>query len=406
MDGNIIFQILTAFILALFAGVFLAVYLFDRRQKSSGWFSLAYTVGLAAFFFDATSYSAYLPMVMLTNTLFWTSSAFIAAGGCARAQRSFPLRSFSALVIVGYSSNLYFTLVSPDLIMRSSLSNIVAGSVIALCLPALHALRQRKINRAVFLCFTMLAAVYILRPIAAFGFLDIGYNPENYAQSTYSLVLSVSTAISALAAAAVALMAAGLDIAEQLQRESDTDHLTGLKNQRGIANFMQEDLQAKAHYGNAGQAVLTFDIDHFKRINDEFGHEVGDKVLRKIGHTIDQLMRYHGISGRSGGEEFMFLFSRESSLAAYPVSDHLRVAIGMLRHEDLPDDQRVTISLGLAFLRDNETTKHAMRRADTALYAAKDEGRNRLKLAYGDSVPNPDEARFLPRKSSGRKVKN
>jgi len=402
MDANVIFQILTAFILALFAGVFLAVYLFDRRQKLSGWLSLAYTVGLATILFNVTLYSTSIPMVLTINTLFWASNAFLAIGGCAHAQRPFPLRSFSALVIIGYSSNLYFMVISPDLIIRASFASVIAGSMIALCLPALYANRPRKIDRAFCFCIAAMAAIYILRPFAAFGFLGADYTLVSYSQSTYPILLSATTAITSLATAAAALMAAGLEMAERLQRESVTDHLTGLKNQRGIANFLDENARGETQYGTEGQAVLTFDIDHFKNINDEFGHECGDQVLRKFGQTITQLMQYHGFSGRSGGEEFIFLFSRESSPAAYLIAEHLRVAIGMLHHECLSADQRVTISLGLAFLRKNETTKRAMRRADTALYIAKDEGRNLLKIADGDVMPNPDANSPRPPISSAR----
>jgi len=218
--------------------------------------------------------------------------------------------------------------------------------------------------------------------------------------SGYSLTLHMSLGISALAAAVIMMMAIGFDIAERLQRESDTDHLTRLYNQRGIANFVEEYDDELGSQGAMGRAVLMFDIDHFKQINDEFGHDTGDLVLTKIGRTIRQLMKYHGIAGRSGGEEFVFLFSKESSQAAFLVSEHLRVALGMLSHSGLPEDKRITVSLGLAFVRADEPVKRAIRRADTALYQAKDEGRNRLRLADGDTLPDPDENQLLPRVSS------
>lgn len=398
MDGNIIFQILTGFILALFAGVFFIVYLYDRRLTSSGWFALAYALGLVTFFADiAANDRMYLSTTLLTNLLFWSSSGAIAAGGLARASKPFPLRSFAAFVAFGCAGSLYFTLIDFDMAMRSSISNVVGGGIIATCLYALYGQRRRRaIDRAVCYCMAAGAATYILRPLLTFGVLGLDYQAGGYAGSTYAMVLYMTTAMSALATAAVVLIASGLDIAERLQRESDTDHLTGLYNQRGIANLLEERGEKQFSTGSVGQAVMMFDIDHFKRINDEFGHDEGDKVLRKIGRTVRQLMKYHGVAGRSGGEEFVFLFTRESSPAAFLVCEHLRVAIGMLRHEGLPADLRITISLGLVFIREGESTKRAMRRADIALYQAKDDGRNKLRLGDGDSLPEAGESRLLP----------
>lgn len=402
MDGNIIFQILAAFIFALFALVFLVVYLYDRQYKSCGWLSAAFTLALAAFFTDISRNISILPLTLLTNTLFWAANGAIAVGICVGARRAFPLRSFIALLLFGYASNFYFTWVTPDLVWRSSFSNLVAAGIVALCLPALYRNRWHWMVRAIFWCIASMAAMNFLRPVFAFGIFGFEYQTVNYSSSSYSLILHATSAATCLAMGVIILMAVGLDIVVKLQRESDTDHLTGLRNQRGIASLIegyevdQDDALSK------GRAILIFDIDHFKQINDEYGHDVGDLVLIKIGRTIRQLMKYHGIAGRSGGEEFIFIFSRESSQAAFLVSEHLRVALGLLNHSQLPEAQRITVSMGLAFVREGEAIKRTLRRADTALYQAKDEGRNRLRLADGDTLPDPDETRLMPRVSTAK----
>lgn len=392
MDGNIIFQLLTAFILALFGTVFLIVYLYDRRFVANGWFCLAYTLGLATSFVDVSNSADRLTTSLMTDMFFWATSGALAAAGCARAGRSFPLRSFAALVVVGCSSAIYFFVVVPDVVWRLLASDLVSAGIIALCLPALYSDQRRKIDRAVYYCIAATTSLYVLRSPISLWQIEASGAVSADSLSNYWTVIYLTSAIVALATAAITLMAAGLDVAEKLQRDSDTDYLTGLNNQRGFASIIDDQAKKAGEEGLTDRAVLMLDIDHFKAINDQHGHDVGDDVLVAIGRTINELMKYHGSAGRSGGEEFTFLFNKQSSSAAFLISEHLRIAIGLLHHHNLPEGSKVTVSLGLSFIREEETFKRAMRRADTALYEAKDSGRNCLKIAAGDLPAAEGEA--------------
>jgi diguanylate cyclase (GGDEF)-like protein len=123
--------------------------------------------------------------------------------------------------------------------------------------------------------------------------------------------------------------------------------------------------------------VAVLDVDHFKRINDTFGHPAGDEVLRKLAATIRHRLRAADLFGRLGGEEFGPLFHHLSAEQSLECAERLREAIADLSVPDLPS---VTVSIGLAEIDGSKDLEFAIAKADAALYAAKRDGRNRCVL--------------------------
>jgi diguanylate cyclase (GGDEF)-like protein len=160
----------------------------------------------------------------------------------------------------------------------------------------------------------------------------------------------------------------------EMQRLAERDSLTGLYNRRAgealLANLLAEP--------DAHDALVLFDIDHFKRINDGHGHAVGDAVLREIARRCRAVLRKQDVFARWGGEEFLVLVrgAADDSLAA--VTETLRSAIGATPIEPAG---RVSASFGAARFRSRDTVGTWLQRADAALYRAKDEGRDRVVLA-------------------------
>lgn len=159
-----------------------------------------------------------------------------------------------------------------------------------------------------------------------------------------------------------------------------TDELTGVANRRHIE---QAALQAAAQARAEGRplAVLTFDLDHFKRINDTYGHGAGDQVLVRVTRACEAALRQDDLLGRVGGEEFWVLLPGTSHEAALQVAERLREGVARLAFDDIAPGLRTTISLGLSALRaDDASLDDAIDRADTALYRAKAAGRNRVEV--------------------------
>jgi len=378
MDGNGIFQTLTAFILALFAAVFMLVYFYDNRQKFAGWLALAYSLGLVTFFLDISPSLTSSTAAVITNTTFWGTSGAILAAACARCEKPFPTAGFLFLMICGYATTIGFSMGTPNLMWRSSMANVIAGLIIALGLPALYQKRDRKIDRAVGLVLGFIALVFCIRPILAYWVFAAAEDYASYTNSPYTLILHLTSALSALAGAVVMLLAAGLDMAERLHRVSVTDHLTGLHNRRGLDEILSE-LEASGDLTD--RAIITLDIDEFKALNDIHGHEVGDAVLKRLGATLGSLIDQIGDVARTGGEEFLILLNGPCSPAAMHFAEQVRSAIALINHGEIGRPGTVTASFGVAVVRQHESSRSALRRADMALYAAKDSGRNCVRAA-------------------------
>jgi diguanylate cyclase (GGDEF)-like protein len=167
-----------------------------------------------------------------------------------------------------------------------------------------------------------------------------------------------------------------------------TDGLTGLPNKRAVTDALRRTF-AQATTTKAPIALLLIDLDHFKQINDQRGHGVGDQVLANVGATLRASLRSGDFAGRNGGEEFAVLLPDTEISSALEIAERIRAAIAEI---SLPgSDVTVSASIGVAGFPDHANTLERLERlADAALYVAKRQGRNRVELA--DLAAVPDQA--------------
>jgi diguanylate cyclase (GGDEF)-like protein len=163
----------------------------------------------------------------------------------------------------------------------------------------------------------------------------------------------------------------------KVEREARTDELTGLANRRHMYEFMQLALQ-RVRRMQQPLSLLLIDIDKFKLINDNYGHQFGDEVLIRVAHTLRHSLRNHDSISRWGGEEFLVLLTETDNEAAKKVAEKLRSTI-----EELPiryNDTLIpmTISIGMHTSKPEETLDAMLNCADENLYTAKNSGRNRI----------------------------
>jgi len=165
----------------------------------------------------------------------------------------------------------------------------------------------------------------------------------------------------------------------QLQIMARTDILTGLWN-RGhlLERFSEEFLRARRQARPLGCLVL--DLDHFKSVNDRFGHPAGDRVLRQVGAILAAEVRKYDIVGRIGGEEFLIVVTEAPLVSLVDLAERIRVAVEKgIRIEEAPEGFTMTVSIGVADMSAADANIDAIiKRADDALYRAKKEGRNRV----------------------------
>ena len=172
------------------------------------------------------------------------------------------------------------------------------------------------------------------------------------------------------------------DKLERAQTEALLDPLTGLKNRRGLERAVEETLAQGA--GLTGTALLVADIDHFKRINDTYGHLLGDKVIRAVAQVLHSNIKGRDTSARIGGEEFAALLPGTTLDGAKALAEQIRAGVARGRiHRGERDENigGVTLSIGLAVADSSETLEQLFARADAALYEAKNSGRNRVCIA-------------------------
>ena len=167
---------------------------------------------------------------------------------------------------------------------------------------------------------------------------------------------------------------------------STKDELTRLSNRRYFNEVLDVQFQRSLRFED-DLALGIIDLDHFKRINDNYGHPAGDQVLIGLGRTLKAGMRQNDMACRYGGEEFAFILSRTDLEQAIAVSERLREAIADLRIDYEQHRINVTASIGLAAATEAETAQDLLVHADTALYQAKHAGRNRV-VVYGRDIRN------------------
>lgn len=175
-----------------------------------------------------------------------------------------------------------------------------------------------------------------------------------------------------------------------ISKQATHDSLTGLYNRHYLMDNLQRE-EARHRRMGSDLSVILCDIDHFKALNDRFGHIVGDDVLKSVAENLQQLLRQSdamalandNIVARFGGEEFVILLPDTPLEGARLCAERLREAVSHTRFASLPEDVKVTISFGVAQMRISEKHNEMLQRADDALYEAKHSGRNKVCVALG-----------------------
>lgn len=162
--------------------------------------------------------------------------------------------------------------------------------------------------------------------------------------------------------------------AEVSQKRANTDYLTNLPNRRMLEQQLNEEIE-KSRRSQTTLSVILFDIDHFKIVNDTYGHDVGDRVLKELSQTVRENIRDTDYFGRWGGEEFLVIATRKNLQDGVVLAERMRETIAGHKHNTIG---YITCSFGVAELQKNEQATSIIKRADLALYKAKKNGRNQV----------------------------
>jgi diguanylate cyclase (GGDEF)-like protein/PAS domain S-box-containing protein len=215
--------------------------------------------------------------------------------------------------------------------------------------------------------------------------LGLLYLEKTAAEGEAAAVVSLSASSQKLAqtlAEHISLSLSNLKLRETLRHQAIRDSLTGLFNRRYLTETLEREI-ARAQRRQTGLGVIMLDVDHFKRFNDTYGHEAGDRLLAVLGRYLQHAVRAEDIACRYGGEEFTLILPEITPEALWERAEQIRAGakeLEVLHQGKLLGE--VTISLGLSYYpQHGQTSEALLQAADTALYQAKQSGRNRVVMA-------------------------
>jgi diguanylate cyclase (GGDEF)-like protein len=169
--------------------------------------------------------------------------------------------------------------------------------------------------------------------------------------------------------------------ARKLEQLATIDKLSGLYNRMKIENYCEMEIDKVKRY-NEVFSVILIDIDYFKEINDDYGHNIGDRVISSISKILQSSIRRVDYVGRWGGEEFLILLPKTTAQQAFQIAEKIRITI---MEEDFSPAQNITISAGITEYMQGDTTEKIIQRADEELYKAKESGRNQIQIYEASS---------------------
>lgn len=368
-QANLMFWLLPA-LFALMIGGFLT---FDRVEKgvpAARLGAMAFAFGMVGIIAEAGRKVAPDIVGHIVIPLHWLAILCLVQAFVVRNRLTMPLRPLlaaTALASLAHSA----ALVSGHAETRVFIANLFGAVIIVCGLYQLRSKSRRPSDRVIFRLLVAAALIYVLRPLVLFiGGFGSDYGGQA-SWSAYTQIAYVSTTLVALILALALMLALTLDAIARSRRAAWRDPLTGIANRQAYQSWASNPAVSAAT-----QAVLMFDIDHFKAINDNYGHAAGDNVLRRVAETIREMLPANARFARIGGEEFVVLLSETGPAGALAVAQSVREAIAALEIVDVLGTISATVSIGVGGHTPGGCIEETAARADRALYRAKHSGRN------------------------------
>jgi diguanylate cyclase (GGDEF)-like protein len=364
------------------SGLFLKLWLERQARRHVLFFCTAYLSYAVTFGLQAMDWPFGYPANGLLSNLF-ILYAYIAAihGIMLRRRHPTPFFALGMLGALGFAGQFWFAVVQPDMTGRIYAVNFCYGAMMLVAAATMYRFRDKTpVERALFAVALTIGLYSFVRTVGISLAEGHIVDRAQYVGSLTWLVLNFSAAFFALLFALTLAYMVVLDAMQELRTESMTDLLSGLLNRRG---FEERGRTALANAGEYGlpTALLICDIDHFKAVNDRFGHACGDQVIAAFARCLADAAGSRHVTARIGGEEFAAVLSGANLKTGRLFAEAVRQACSTLKVPGLPEGHAVTASFGVAELQSGEDLTSLMRRADAALYEAKKRGRDRVRSA-------------------------
>ncbi len=375
MSTTLFISVLIPTLAVILAGAFAALWWFRQANRHVALLAFCYLALAAGFALQATAlglpdaFARFFSNLLVFVAVFLLCAALLIRGGLPAPTR--PLLVCCAAAMVVFS---WFLWVQPSFVARVT---IVAWGIAGMLALAAIRLRRSKRRAAIdnlILVLIGLGAVYfVARPFLVMAF-EGGGTATPDMTSSYWLLTYLTTIAYSLLIALTLLTAVALDVIRELQAESQTDPLSGLLNRRGF-DLHAAPLMLECETMKQPLVLVLADLDYFKRVNDRYGHDTGDRVIASFARRLTSVGPAGLVAGRRGGEEFAVLLPLANLQAGVLYAEAVRTA----GPADWASGLKVTASFGVIERQAGEDLEHMIGRADAALYQAKRDGRNRVR---------------------------
>ncbi|OQM77162.1 GGDEF domain-containing protein [Manganibacter manganicus] len=383
MDTGLFLALLNPSIALVLAAAFGALWAYQKNRSYLAVLAIGYVATAIGFLLQHFVQPLGLKASQIASSLaFMVAVCLISGAIVSRYRNRLPLVGIGIAASVGAALYGWFMFVDQDLIRRILVLNFAFGAISLVVAAELWGVRKRGPAETVLLVLSLLASMnFIVRTLIVLKIEGPIGDHQGFLHSTYWTTAMLSHAVLTLMLALCLFTAAALDVVAALRSDSHTDALSGLFNRRG---FEEQALEALARCAPTGLPVslVLADLDHFKAVNDSFGHAEGDRVIANFAGVLRRVAGTQGIPGRIGGEEFAVLLPLADLAAARLFAETVRAGFGLSESGGM----RVTASFGIAMLSHDEPLHRLMQRADDALYRAKQSGRDGVRVVYERSA--------------------
>ena len=329
------------------------------------------------------------PYTWHLTQFFYTAALITGSWGLTRRVRQPTMvGAFLIVYLLSAITLAVAVLAGPDIASRLVTVNIAYGAIKLMTMMLLIGAPKRDaIDRLIIATQAIIAAQFFIRPGLTL-MMEQQIAAADYRGSLYYSILSLSVTLISIAGGLVLVGACIYDKVRSVRQSAERDGLTNLRSRRAFENDVVAMID-KAKAEDVPVALVVADLDHFKAVNDVWGHQVGDEAIAAFGKVIQSTIRDHDIAGRIGGEEFCIFAWNCDGEAAVAMAERVRKRLAITEVEGMGPDHRLTASFGVAGRNDGEGYGKLFARSDAALYRAKENGRNRCESdRIGEAAAN------------------
>ncbi|MCO5156148.1 MAG: GGDEF domain-containing protein [Aquamicrobium sp.] len=380
MNSKLFISLVNPIMVGVFTCMFACIWL-RIRKPYLGYVTAA--CGIATVMFLVQSFWPFEDAqtnVVVINVSLLAVIVLLSGAALVRAGQALPIAAFLAISVCFLTAVAWFVYVQPSLPARLHIANMAMVAIMALTLRGQLRARTSHADTILIGVSSMCAFYFVWRSVSFFLFEAESLQFGTFTIDLFWTMNLLMTLVMAVVLAIGYIVVLAHDLYDQIRKEAHTDQLSGILNRRGFESaalsWLEENREAPA-------TLVIADIDHFKTINDTWGHAAGDQAISRFGQLLAQHAGEGYVVGRIGGEEFAVLIPRGSAQEARVYVETIRRVLCRQPIPGMPEDFRFTVSFGLRSRSSVESLSDMLRGADRALYSAKADGRDTVSVELG-----------------------